>query len=271
VRRQWTGAALLAPAVLLTACTSAGSPTAQPASPTPATSAPTATTPGTTRPLHVVGLGDSVMSGFHCGCDGIVEEYAAGLARRTHRPVDRANLGGNGLVTDDLLTALTSDARTRELVGEADVVLVTIGANDLLPQLQQWQTATCDESCYRRPADEMGRNLGRVLMAVHALRADRPGTVLVTNYWNVFTDGDAGRSTAGSAQVDWSVDVTTAANAAICRAVHASGDTCVDLVRPFKGDGTGDPTPLLAADGDHPDAAGVQAIVQALLHATPAS
>jgi lysophospholipase L1-like esterase len=43
----------------------------------------------------------------------------------------------------------------------------------------------------------------------------------------------------------------------------------VDLVPVFKPGGS-DPTPLLADDGDHPNAAGVQATVRALLAATPA-
>jgi hypothetical protein len=37
--------------------------------------------------------------------------------------------------------------------------------------------------------------------------------------------------------------------------------------RPFKGDGTGDDTALLAIDGDHPDAARHTLIAQTLLQA----
>jgi lysophospholipase L1-like esterase len=92
--------------------------------------------------------------------------------------------------------------------------------------------------------------------------------VLVTDYWNVFTDGDVARSTGGQAQVDWSADVTAAANQQICAAARSAGDVCVDLVPVFKPGGS-DPTPLLAADGDHPNAAGVQATVRALLASTP--
>ena len=54
--------------------------------------------------------------------------------------------------------------------------------------------------------------------------------------------------------------------------VLASADadhaTYVDLYAPFKGaDGSADPTDVLAADGDHPNAAGHEIIAQALLRA----
>jgi lysophospholipase L1-like esterase len=93
--------------------------------------------------------------------------------------------------------------------------------------------------------------------------------VLVTDYWNVFRDGQVALDSDGAAERDWSVRVTNAANAAICKAARIQGATCVDLVAPFKGSGDRDPTPLLADDGDHPNAAGMKVIVAALMKATP--
>jgi lysophospholipase L1-like esterase len=218
--------------------------------------------------LHVVGLGDSVMTGANCDCAGLAEEYASALANRTGDTVVVQNLGVDGSVTDDLLEDLRGDANTRSAIAGADVVLVTIGANDLLPELDEWRSAGCDETCVAGPAARMGRNLAGILTALDGLRTGHHGTVLVTDYWNVFTDGEVARSSGGQAQVDWSADVTAAANRQICAAARTAGDTCVDLVPVFKPGGD-DPTPLLAADGDHPNAAGVQAIVRALLAATP--
>jgi lysophospholipase L1-like esterase len=88
----------------------------------------------------------------------------------------------------------------------------------------------------------------------------------VTTYWNVFTDGDVARASGGQAQIDWSQDVTVAANDAICSAATAHHDTCVDLYGPIQ---DGDPTDVLAPDGDHPNASGVGVIVQALMADTP--
>jgi lysophospholipase L1-like esterase len=208
------------------------------------------------------------MAGTHCGCAGLAEEYGAALAARTGDHVNTTNLGVDGMVTGDLLEDLESDAATRAAISPADLVLVTIGANDLLPELDAWQTTGCDQSCFHGPAVRMGHNLARVLTAINALRPGHADTVLVTDYWNVFTDGDVARSAGGQAQIDWATDVTTVANRHICAAARSAGDTCVDLVPAFKAGGA-DPTRLLAADGDHPDAAGVRAIVRTLLTATP--
>ena len=282
VRARLLVGCALAVALLLLAGCATGSPFAggspgPRAGPTGSAAAtpvpPTASTPAAPSPsgrLRVVGIGDSVMAGTNCGCPGIVEEYATGLAARLDRPVDGTNRAEGGLVTTDVLDDLRDDASLRTSVATADVVLVTIGANDLVPELQLWQDDTCGGTCYEQPVQQMGVNLDRILTEVHELRAGRPGAVLVTNYWNVFTDGEVARGTGGQAQVDWSARVTEAANQEICAAARRQGDVCVDLVAPFKQDGTADPTHLLADDGDHPNAAGVHVIVQALLDDTPA-
>lgn len=220
-------------------------------------------------PLRLVGLGDSVMAGTHCSCSGIPAEYAAALGRRTGRRVVSTNLGANGLITGDLLRSLHQDPATQASVRAADVVLLDIGANDLLPQLRTWKHSSCGPHCFRRPADEMGDRVAQIVSAIDSLRRQSPGTVLVLNYWNVFTDGAVARREGGQQQLDWSAAVTASANGAICRAAAANGARCIDTVAPFKGDGSGDPTRLLAPDGDHPDAAGVRRIVSALLEDTP--
>ena len=134
----------------------------------------------------------------------------------------------------------------------------------LLPELDEWRSDGCDDSCFSGPAARMGQNLAKILAAVDAVQTGHHATVLVTDYWNVFTDGAVARMAGGQAQVDWSDDITAAANNQIWPAARRAGDTCVDLVPVFKPSGA-DPTRLLASDGDHPNAAGVQAIVSALL------
>jgi lysophospholipase L1-like esterase len=90
--------------------------------------------------------------------------------------------------------------------------------------------------------------------------------VIVTDYWNVFEDGDVGRDDRGAAYLAWSDRLTRAFNAALCPRVAAAGATCLDLYAPFKGaDGRGDPTGLLAGDGDHPNAAGHALIARLML------
>lgn len=258
---------LCAGALVLAGCGGTGVLAARHPTRTPKTYG--ATPSASARVLRVVGLGDSVMAGTHCGCAGLAEEYGKALEARTGTQVRVTNLGTNGFVTTDVLHDLDHDPATRSAISQADLVVVTIGANDLVPELDQWQTTGCDSACFNGPAVQMGRNLQRVLAAITGLRIAHPGPVLVTDYWNVFTDGDVARQAGGQAQIDWTTEVTAVANQQICGAARSAGDTCVDLVAAFKGGGA-DPTPLLAADGDHPNAAGVRAIVHELLAATPA-
>ena len=263
-------AGLLVVTALLASCGTHSDRAAAPRAPVTAASATPDPSSSTAPPaLRVVGLGDSVMAGTNCACSGLVEEYADVLARRTDRPVHADNLGDDGAVTDDVLTDLTSDRRTRSVAARADVVVVTIGANDLIPQLQTWRSSGCPRHCFRTAARDVGRNLSRVLRALRAARGGRSDHVLVTDYWNVFRDGQVALDSDGRAEHGWSVRVTAAANTAICRAARAAHAVCVDLVKPFKGSGDRDPTPLLADDGDHPNAAGMKAIVAALMKATP--
>lgn len=275
-------AVLLVPAAAVLVWASAGltsgAPSTPPGTAEPAAGrTPAATTPtsppatSSTSPLaptrtNVVGLGDSVMSGTNCNCDGIVAEYAAALQQRDGGRVSGTNLGVPGDTTSDLLDHLEHVASYRTAVRNADIVLVTIGANDLAPQWQQWESSGCDDSCYDPAVDQMGTRLDAILSLVRSLRSGPPATVLVTNYWNVFTDGAVARASGGQAQIDWSQDITLAANSAICSVATTRGASCVDLYTPIQ---TVDPTALLASDGDHPNAAGVAVIVRALVAATP--
>lgn len=244
----------------------ASAPTSTPpVSSTPAPASGTST--GTAPPrVNVVGLGDSVMSGTNCDCDGIVAEYAAALQQRDGGQVSGTNLGVPGDTTSDLLDHLQHVASYRTAVRNADVVLVTIGANDLAPQWQRWESSGCDDTCYDPAVAGMGTRLDAILSLIRSLRSGPPATVLVTNYWNVFTDGAVARASGGQAQIDWSQDITLAANSAICSVATTRGASCVDLYTPIQ---TVDPTTLLASDGDHPNAAGVTVIVRALIAATP--
>lgn len=219
-------------------------------------------------PGGVVGLGDSVMAGTNCGCAGIVAEYAAALQLRQVGPISATNLGSNGATTSDLIAELRQSS-TQQEVTEAKVVLVVIGANDLSAQRAAWQTG-CPASCYQPAVDAMGARVGQLLGTIARLRSHSTGIVLVTDYWNVFTDGEVADAAGGAPLVSWSRAVTRAANEAICAATVGHGASCVDTYRAFLSN-QANPTDLLASDGDHPNARGVALIVQQLLAATPAT
>ncbi|MHB1475336.1 MAG: SGNH/GDSL hydrolase family protein [Dermatophilaceae bacterium] len=217
----------------------------------------------------VVGIGDSVTAATVCGCTGFVESYAADLPAVAGGPARAVNLGTNGLTAAELRTLMTRPGPTATGVAEGDILLVTIGANDLTPLLSRWQGSGCTAACYLPAVDDVGSDVAAVLSAAKDLRGGRPTRVLVTDYWNVFADGDVAGASDGPAYLQWSDELTRALNRRICTVARNAGATCVDLYEPFKGNGNLNPTALLAADGDHPDAAGNLLISQALMAATP--
>jgi lysophospholipase L1-like esterase len=111
----------------------------------------------------------------------------------------------------------------------------------------------------------MGKHLRTLLTDVRQLAGPR-AQVLVGTYWDVFPDGEPSIVPGGPAELAWSRSLTTDTNETICRAADASSTRCVDLASPFFG--AGGAAPLLASDGDHPNASGVDAIVGRLLAAT---
>lgn len=264
-RRLTTVAVAVLATALLAGCTATG------AAERPRAAAPqqsTASTRPTTapRPGVVVGLGDSVTAGTSCACTPFVQLYAAGLRVREHRPVRAVNLGRAGLGSVGLGRQLGTPP-VRAQLADADTVVVTIGANDLVPLVRVWQRAGCVGTCVTAAVAGMGAHVAADLAR---LRTElRPGAkVLVTSYWNVFEDGDVADRLYGDGFADWSDGVTRSANTAICTAAADADDRCVDLYEPFDGAGDRNPTALLADDGDHPNALGHRVIAQALLDAS---
>ena len=199
------------------------------------------------------------MAGAGCDCDDFLVQTGLLLHDRTGRSVTTTNHGVNGETTTDLLAELRTDDGKASAIAGADVIVVTVGANDLLPAVSTWQDDGCGADCYDPAVRAMGDRLGTLLTIVD--RAKKPdAAVLVTSYWNVFEDGDVGRDAHGTGFLAWSDEVTRSADLAICAAADRAAATCVDLYRPFKGGGDRDPTGLLADDGDHPNARGTRLI-----------
>lgn len=230
------------------------------------TSVPTTTT--VPHRLVVVGLGDSVMAGTACGCQPFIARYASALATREHGTARVENLGRAGLTVPGLMAQISATAGRRTL-GAASVIVVTIGANDLTPLVGPWQDGACGDACVGDATARLSRPLAEVFRQIRS-EAPHDARILVTTYWNVFEDGDVADGDFGAGFALWSDGVTGNANDQICIAARWVDATCVDLYLPFNGAGGKDPTPLLADDGDHPDAAGHALIAKTLLAATPA-
>jgi lysophospholipase L1-like esterase len=238
--------------------------------PAPGSAPAAAATPSAAHParLTVVGLGDSVTAGSACDCADYVARYAAQVPASAGGPARAVNLGVGGLTSTELLADLKAQGPMPLQVARADVVLVTIGANDLVPLQDTYAASGCPAACSSPAVQAVARNLTGIVAQVKALRGGHPTRILVTDYWNVFEDGDVASAGHGPSYLAWSDDLSRRLNAALCSAVQGAGATCVDLYAPFKGDGARNPTALLAGDGDHPNAAGHGLIAAALLRAS---
>lgn len=268
----------LAAVVVLLLCAAgvvlaAGHGPARVADPAPVTVWPPRVTPG--RPqlarnhpdgLRVVALGDSVPSGAACGCEPFPVVYGRRLAAQTGRRVSVTDAAVNGLDSSGLLGQVRDGGSpAARAVAAADVVLVTIGANDFGDHHQEVTEGRCGD-CVSDELQGMSANVRAVLARVRALRGDLPTAVLVTGYWNVFQDGEVARESFPEAGVTATIDLTRRTNAALKASAAAEGATYVDLFAPFQQRGT-DITRLLAGDGDHPNGDGHALIARVLMAA----
>lgn len=225
----------------------------------------------------VVGLGDSVPTGSACGCDDFVTRLVRTLGARQHTPVRGTNLAVGGATSADAVDQL-ADPHTRAALADADLVVVTIGANDVegtgdptsCPSSDRQDGDGVVAACYGPRLSRLEDNLDRLLGRVSAAATAPGARILVTGYWNVFLDGAIGRA-KGPAYVELADATTRAVNTRLAAAAKAHGATYVDLFTAFRGsDGGDDCTALLADDGDHLSARG-HALVARRIEAALAS
>jgi lysophospholipase L1-like esterase len=211
----------------------------------------------------VVGLGDSVPAGNVCGCTSYVSQVGKQEAAEHGTSADVSNLAVGGYQTSDVLDQLTDKSVQRKLT-DADLVIITIGANDFATgEVGDQDCRGPALDCFRSTLHRQASQLDALFTKVDALVGEQT-TVLVTGYWNVFLDGDVA-ATRGADYVRNSVALTRAENSQIAAEARAEGATYADIFTPFKGDaGTRDDTALLASDGDHPNAAGHRLIAKTL-------
>jgi lysophospholipase L1-like esterase len=214
-------------------------------------------------PQRIVVLGDSVAAGSGCDCTPFATLLARHVADRVGRKVAVTNEGRDGLTTAQLRDEL-DEPPVRSALTKATLVTVTIGANDFDPDLAG--SADClapaKPDCYRARLDALSNSSRAVLARVRGLVPS--GTpVLVTGYWNVFLDGVVGRQ-HGSEYVAVSDALTRAVNGVLQQQAIATGGQYVDLYGPFESRSLSGLTSLLAADGDHPSAAGHELIARTL-------
>ncbi|WP_425307793.1 SGNH/GDSL hydrolase family protein [Ammonicoccus fulvus] len=216
----------------------------------------------------IVGLGDSVMGGTGCECEGPVDALATRLEQRPGAErIARVNLGTDGATTADVGDVIESEDWQPDLK-DADVIVIIVGANDLTEAYDAWSEDPENTEPVDDALAQLETSLPDLLARVKTAHGAKPATYLVAGYWNVFAEASVEDVPEGYA--GWSRQVTERANTVIETSATDAGMTYVDLVTPFRGpSGDGDPTPFLADDGDHPNEAGVGVIADALVAKVP--
>jgi len=120
-------------------------------------------------------LGDSLAAGTGASYEGYVDRYADYLEADTGVRVNVINLGQNGLTSPELLFALRSDPAWRRAVGEADILTVNIGINDLGHAAQAYENGTCggtdNQDCLRAAVQTVKGNWNAITAELLSLRS----------------------------------------------------------------------------------------------------
>lgn len=238
----------------------------------PAASTPTASPPPAARTLTYLALGDSWPEGAHCGyCRTFAGLHADGLAKQTGRKVifnDRTGGGqayfeelGGG--SESLLKALRSDKVMRQSAGEADVIMIATGPNELGVAYEPAKAGTCGgkdgKACFRKLGRLWNENFGAILREIETLRAGKPTAVRLVDAANAFLWDKSLRegmpknfATTGGALI------YKLLNDALCRNAAKHHAVCVD-VRPIING------PSLDQPGDENSPESMRAVADALL------
>lgn len=279
----------LALAVAPAACGSGSTPKA--AAPTSTTSssttAPSTTTTTSTSPTRaasasatgteaaattakdpvVVGFGNSVPSGTACGCVNFVSAYAQMVAAGTGTKATVDNDSVPGSTSADVVNQL-SRATVQANVKAATMVLLMTGANDFNDAFDQVSLGAPAADTYVPVAAAVQENVTTIVEEIHSINP--AAHVVVLDYWAAMEDGAVAARDYDATAMAASTACTTYVNQALAVAAKATDATYLSTYTAFKGPaGTVDPTALLAADGDHPDAAGHQLIARTIYAAFP--
>jgi acyl-CoA thioesterase-1 len=241
--------AVLALAGLLAGCAGSSS-----------SSSSSAGTSTTSHSWSIVALGDSVPSGYRCNCTPYPQLSATGLTSTTGQTVTATNDAVAGYTTTNVLKQLNSDSSVIDQVQKADAVEINVGANDVPYNANSCGTTV---DCYAPLVPPAQKNLAAIISRVHDLTAGHKVLVVLLDYWSIWLGGTYARD-KGQAYVSAARQMTAQVDAAIKSTASQTGAAYVSERRAFEGPSFGYiESHYLATDGEHPNAAGHQAIAAA--------
>jgi len=149
--------------------------------------------------IEIVALGDSLTKGtgdrMGLGYVGYMREK---IAEVTGKPVFILNnLGVNGYRTEQLLADLNDNSTIVETVAKADIIVFTIGGNDLFKYVREEldvTSATLDPEELFKSIPEPAERLQQILMRISEINPT--ATIVYMGLFNPFLDLDETRATS---------------------------------------------------------------------------
>ena len=226
-------------------------------------------------PLTMVVIGDSTVRTDQCPeCRTFATQYAATLTQRSGRPVTTLMRSRNDNAgVPELLSQVSGDASLRHDIASADVVVMSIGFNNVVPDYdhpppggpfpgchQQVPNVTdyivahilaTTPACTAKAVGAWAKDYDRIFTTILALRPDKPTTVIAMTV----VDGNLDNSDirAGLAPLQFAtfekvlVDAYDQWNTMVCARATAHHATCADSYHAANGP-RGDQAPTAYID-----------------------
>jgi lysophospholipase L1-like esterase len=201
----------------------------------------------------VVGFGDSVPAGAHCGCTNFIQQLATDLGGTAK------NMAVSGSTSLNLVH-LMQTARAWNAVKSATVVVIMTGANDYVSAFNAVSKGA-SSSRYNSVANQVRSNVTNV---VNRIRYINPkADVVIVDYWAAMEDGQVAQKNYNKTTQRAALKATESVDGALWSVAGSLHTDWLSTYHVFH-DAVSDVTSLLSSDGDHPDAAGTSLIAGAL-------
>lgn len=194
-------------------------------------------------------LGDSITVGYGVGSQFSFPTVYGNLLRRHNSDLSVHNLGVNGLTTQGLVELLQCNSSLRHLVSQASLITITIGSNDLLRLIKDFNQPL-NTAQLPMILGNMGRNLAQIGELIR--RLNPMAIVKVATLYNPLPAGPYAQYVPVQRVID-------TANATVIASTKRYGFVVVDL----KGEFRGKEQFLIRPDYLHPSAAGYNVIAKA--------
>jgi lysophospholipase L1-like esterase len=219
-----------------------------------------------------VALGDSVPYGAgDVAGRSFVPLYAHFIEQDTGASVRVHNLATDGGTARVLLGQLRNDPKLRRALKGAEILTISIGANDLESHLGDYASNRCggpdNQTCFRAAVMAFKPTWAAILAVVLRLRADK-SIIRVTNDYNPFPGNARAAANLGKGITDVFTRYLRQLNAYRCSSAEHVGILCADVAKAFNGANTNESAfakGLIGTDEfSHPSAKGHRLIAQTL-------